>query len=228
MQHPPDRRSRGEDGTRLFPHRPEFLSGAARDSVSTIFNINILVQLPRPWLKSKASDISRCLRLQPTLKFVFCAKDTHGRYARPGHMYPARLLAYTCSSTTNEWIASSMERNGAKRESAHLQSCRRSLALQPVSDIHVGGQGSTERHVAASLRLLSPGFSSVIAGCALVCIPVFSDSDTTRLIAAVCAAKIALPPCPFKINSPLGSSCCRGLVRIDVALICKPSFFYFL
>lgn len=78
-------------------------------------------------------------------------------------------------------------------QTAHLQSRRRSL--QPTSDIHLSGQPGTEQCVPASFQRLSPVISSAVTSCSLVCISVFSDSDTTRLTAALSTAKkkIALP-----------------------------------
>lgn len=101
-------------------------------------------------------------------------------------------------------------------QAAHLQSRRRSL--QPVSDIHLSGQPGTEQRVPASFHLLSPGFSSVVRSCALVCIPVFSDSDTTRLAAALSTAEITLPVVTFKVNIPLLTNRVQGALRQFIAL----------
>lgn len=72
-------------------------------------------------------------------------------------------------------------------ETAHLQSRRRSL--QPMSDIHLSVPQGVEQRVPASFQCLSPGISSVVTGCSLIWIFVFSDSDTTRLTAALSTAK---------------------------------------
>lgn len=106
-------------------------------------------------------------------------------------------MGYTCFNARDEWIAKQHATKRAKRLSSHLQPCRRTL--QPMSDVHVSGRPETGRRVPASCRLPSAGFGSVHAGCTLVCIPVFSDSDATRLGAAASSARPTRPVGTFKI-----------------------------
>lgn len=84
-------------------------------------------------------------------------------------------------------------------QTAHLQSRRRSL--QPMSDIHPRGHAGAEQRVPASFKRFSPGISSAVTNCSLVCIPVFSDSDTTRLTAALTTAKSCTSGFTFKITN---------------------------
>lgn len=84
-------------------------------------------------------------------------------------------------------------------QTAHLQSRRRSL--QPMSDIHLSGHAESEQRVPASFKRFSPGISAAVTNCSLVCIPVFSDSDTRRLTAALTTAKICTSGLLFKITN---------------------------
>lgn len=86
-------------------------------------------------------------------------------------------------------------------QTAHLQSRRRSL--QPMSDIHLRGHARTGQHVPDSFKRFSPGISSAVTNCSLVCIPVFSDSDTTRLTAALTTAENCTSGFTFKIRNQL-------------------------
>lgn len=84
-------------------------------------------------------------------------------------------------------------RKGAKRLSP-------SALLKSIARLGHASHWAAEQHVPASFHRLFPGFSPAVTESSLVCIPVFSDSDTTRLTAKLSTAKITLPVVTFKVK----------------------------
>lgn len=166
-QHPPDRR-RGEVGTRLLPpqhylQRPlliyylGFWPGRVLYLYHLTYNINILVQPPRPWPKSLASYLSRRPRLQATLKFVFTTK------AKCYWLVPGKCVLLGCRHTPVPAGEMNEQQSSMQRETGP----NGSPSVPPQkSTAHVGHPSQRAvGDLAACTGFVSPPFSRYQLSC---------------------------------------------------------------